>query len=92
LPTLKRESKIDRSAYLEESRAVKIARYREKKQRRIWDRKIFYDCRKKVADNRQRINGRFVKKYPELPGKEVSSTQKTSATIHDLDPLPDLQL
>jgi len=72
----KKDSKIDRNAYLEEGRAVKIDRYLQKKQRRIWGRKIFYDCRKVVADNRERINGRFVKKSPLV--QPSSSARKTS--------------
>jgi hypothetical protein len=30
------------------------------RKRRIWKKKINYDCRKKVADNRLRIKGKFV--------------------------------
>ena len=32
----------------------------EKKKRRIWKKKVNYDCRKKVADGRLRIKGKFV--------------------------------
>jgi hypothetical protein len=41
---------------------MKIKRYKEKKERRIWTKKIFYDCRKQVADKRLRIKGRFIRK------------------------------
>ncbi len=41
-------------------RYLKIKRFKEKKQRRIWTKKIFYDCRKQVADKRVRIKGRFI--------------------------------
>lgn len=30
----------------------------------MWKKKVSYDCRKVVADNRERVNGRFVKKSP----------------------------
>ena len=55
---------MSKMAYQEETRAHKIERYRHKKSKRIWNRKIFYDCRKVVADSRERVNGRFIKKSP----------------------------
>ena len=30
------------------------------RKRRIWRKKVSYDCRKKVADGRLRIKGKFV--------------------------------
>ena len=41
-------------------RKEKIEKYQEKRKHRIWNKKTSYDCRKKVADKRLRIKGRFV--------------------------------
>ena len=43
-------------------RQARVERYREKKKRRITQKRIIYDCRKKVADKRLRVKGRFVTK------------------------------
>jgi len=41
-------------------RKIKIEKYLEKRKKRSWSRRINYDCRKRVADSRLRIKGRFV--------------------------------
>jgi hypothetical protein len=43
-----------------EQRQEKIDRYLEKRRRRSFTKKVAYDCRKKVADQRIRVKGRFV--------------------------------
>ena len=48
--------------YLPDARKARIARFHEKRARRIWRKRIKYDCRKKLADSRPRIKGRFVKR------------------------------
>lgn len=48
------------ATFCEETRKDKLKRYMEKRSRRNWNRKVYYDCRKKVADSRLRIKGRFI--------------------------------
>ncbi|CDW78115.1 cct motif family protein [Stylonychia lemnae] len=45
-----------------QERYIKIKKFKEKKQNRIWKKKVSYDCRKQVADKRLRIKGRFIRK------------------------------
>ena len=45
-----------------DQRRLKISKYLEKRKKRTWQKRIYYDCRKRVADNRLRIKGRFVTK------------------------------
>ena len=70
-----------KSAYLLESREDKIRRYRAKKLRRQWSRKISYNCRKLVADSRERKNGRFVRKEQ----GQGSSSKKSSRETGDAE-------
>lgn len=37
-----------------------MIKFKNKKSRRSWRKKINYDCRKKVADSRLRVKGKFV--------------------------------
>ena len=43
-----------------EERRVKIEKYLQKRSRRTYGKKVFYACRKRVADGRLRIKGRFI--------------------------------
>jgi hypothetical protein len=63
-----------------EERSIKVKRYQEKRLRRVWSKKINYGCRKRVADNRMRIKGRFVAKdkQPTSPSSGVPRLQAMS--------------
>ena len=51
--------------YTKEERLKRIERFREKKLKRIWRKQIKYDCRKRLADTRPRVKGRFVSRGDE---------------------------
>lgn len=60
-------------AYSPESRKVRIRRYMEKRNHRVWTKTVKYDVRKNFADSRLRVKGRFVKKDDELLMRELMS-------------------
>ncbi|KAK9063150.1 hypothetical protein SSX86_017020 [Deinandra increscens subsp. villosa] len=49
------------SDHITEDRWQKLSRYRNKRKKRNFGRKIKYACRKALADNQPRIRGRFAK-------------------------------
>ncbi|CAN0546613.1 unnamed protein product, partial [Ectocarpus sp. 8 AP-2014] len=51
--------------YTRQEREAIIARFKRKRGRRVWKKKIRYNCRKNLADKRLRVKGRFVKMSPE---------------------------
>ena len=50
--------------YTASQRKARIDKFHERRKARIWRKRIKYDCRKKLADGRPRIRGRFVKRGP----------------------------
>mmetsp|Transcript_2835 Transcript_2835/g.3178 ORF Transcript_2835/g.3178 Transcript_2835/m.3178 type:complete len:765 (-) Transcript_2835:30-2324(-) len=60
-------------AYSPESRKVRIGRFMEKRNHRVWTKTVKYDVRKNFADSRLRVKGRFVKKDDELLMRELMS-------------------
>jgi hypothetical protein len=50
-------------------RAAIINRFHGKRARRVWNKKIRYNCRKNLADRRMRVKGRFVKRSTEQAAK-----------------------
>ncbi len=84
-PTAQR--KIGRLTF--EERQRKIERYREKRNTRVWTKKISYTCRKRVADQRLRIKGRFVSKaeakgLATSPKREDARTERMPARSGEL--------
>lgn len=66
-------------AYTKEQRRERIDRFRAKKKRRVWRKQIKYDCRKRLADTRPRVKGRFVSRK-EGPGDDVEGDVDVDST------------
>jgi len=65
------DGKLYIGAYSPEQRKSRIARFIEKRSRRVWTKKVKYDVRKNFADSRLRVKGRFVKKEDEEIMREL---------------------
>lgn len=59
--------------YTPAERAAIIARFHDKRSRRVWNKKIRYNCRKNLADRRMRVKGRFVKRSTEQQARLAAS-------------------
>ncbi|CAI9755461.1 unnamed protein product [Fraxinus pennsylvanica] len=70
--SLNEEANVKAWRYTAEERKERIDRYRAKRTKRNFNRTIKYVCRKTLADNRQRIRGRFAR------NDEARETHKAS--------------
>lgn len=70
--------------YTPSERLAIIARFNEKRSRRVWNKKIRYNCRKSLADRRMRVKGRFVKRSVEQESSNNSSKATSSAPLTTL--------
>ena len=68
--------------YTKQERNEIIERFREKRRKRVWKKKIRYHCRKNLADKRIRIKGRFVKKIEDAPDVE---NENESSSVEEMD-------
>lgn len=48
--------------YSKQERILKVARFAEKRKRRVWKKEIKYSCRQQFAESRPRVAGRFIPK------------------------------
>lgn len=55
-----------------------MERYLEKRRKKTWNKKICYNCRQKVAEERLRIKGKFIKKRRALQILGLSTPLSTS--------------
>jgi len=71
--------------YTRDERAAIIEKFRSKRERRVWVKKIRYGCRKNLADRRMRVKGRFVKMTPEQLAeieKEKANAENSNGNAH----------
>lgn len=77
--TARTERKI--GSYSPQARKLRIQKFHEKRKNRTWKKSIKYDCRKKLADDRPRVKGRFVRVLdPASDGKEDEPTTPTDSS------------
>lgn len=67
--------------YTPAERAAIIARFHGKRSRRVWNKKIRYNCRKNLADRRMRVKGRFVKRSTEEQAKLNGSASSSKSVV-----------
>lgn len=74
--------------YTKKERSEIIERFREKRRRRVWKKKIRYHCRKNLADKRVRIKGRFVKKIEDVAEAENENDSSVEEGVDEMDESP----
>lgn len=77
------EGKVGDYTYAER-RAI-IEKFREKKRNRIWKKQIKYVCRKKLAETRPRIKGRFVSRVEDEPATGEDGAGADFEPVGNLD-------
>ena len=65
--------------YTPSERAAIIQKFNEKRRRRVWNKKIRYNCRKSLADKRMRVKGRFVKRAEQTVAAEAAAAPSVPA-------------
>lgn len=68
-------------AYTKEERKAIIERFRAKKRRRVWRKQIKYDCRKRLADTRPRVKGRFVSRKEDSTDADGANFETNTEVI-----------
>lgn len=68
--------------YTAAERRLRIERYRQKRSRRNFNNKVLYACRKRIADRRTRVHGRFVKQAgrPDNVNINVNNDDSSNST------------
>uniref|UniRef100_A0A7S3LIG6 CCT domain-containing protein n=1 Tax=Aplanochytrium stocchinoi TaxID=215587 RepID=A0A7S3LIG6_9STRA len=67
--------------YTPEERLERIKRFMEKRKNRVWMKKVKYGCRKKLADSRPRVKGRFVPRSAVINGMVMPPNTSTSSAV-----------
>ena len=83
------DGKVGNYTYAER-RAI-IEKFREKKRNRIWKKQIKYVCRKKLAETRPRVKGRFVSRTEDTPhanNDEIEGAVSESQSNHAVAAIP----
>mmetsp|Transcript_14718 Transcript_14718/g.35967 ORF Transcript_14718/g.35967 Transcript_14718/m.35967 type:complete len:468 (-) Transcript_14718:3212-4615(-) len=77
--------------YTPAERSAIIARFQEKRTKRVWNKKIRYNCRKNLADRRLRVKGRFVKRSADtVEAAEAANSGKTETVADSDTEMPDV--